>query len=124
MTKQSRIIQNSNVPQITIFEASFDSEPERLDNLILHVVDETLQSVFKEAGVKVIYRYMEKKCRLKREEIPKKPAIFSTSLSRMLDSAAPVIENLILKNLHRELHLKFEEKEGYVFPDYIKELRR
>ena len=124
MTKQPRIIQNSNVPQITVFEASFDSEPERLDNLILHVVDETLQSVFEEAGVKVIYRYMEKKCRLKREEIPKKPEIFSTSLSRILDSAAPVIENLILKNLHRELHLKFEEKEGYVFPDYIKELRR
>jgi len=35
-----------------------------------------------------------------------------------------VIENLILKNLYSKLGLKFEEKEGYEFSDYIKELRK
>jgi len=65
------------------------------------VVDEKLKQVFKEAGAEVIYGYLEK----------------------LLSSAKPVIEKMILKNLYCKLELKFVEKEGYEFSDYIKELR-
>ena len=89
--------------------------------LLLSVVDETLKQVFREAGAKVIYDYLENKCHLKREEITEKTEVFSAGLERLLSSGAPVIEKLILENLYRKLELKFEEKKGYEFSDYIKE---
>ena len=95
-----------------------------LDDLLLEVVDETLRQVFKEAGTKAIYNLLESKFHFKREEIVEKSEVFSAGLERLLGSAALVIEKLILKNLYRKLGLKFEEKEGYEFSDYIKELMR
>jgi BioD-like phosphotransacetylase family protein len=94
-----------------------------LNDLLLIVVDEKLKQVFKEAGAKVIYGYLENKCNLKREEITEKTEVFSAALEKLLSSAKPVIEKMILKNLYRKLELKFVEKEGYEFSDYIKELR-
>jgi hypothetical protein len=38
-------------------------------------------------------------------------------------SAAHVIEQMILKKLYHGLGLRFEEKPGYDFSDYIRELR-
>ena len=96
---------------------------ETLDDLLLKVVDETLRQVFREAGIKVIYDFLENNSHLKREEIAEKPEVFSAGLERLMVSAAPVIEKSILKNLYRKLGLKFEEKESYGFSDYIKELR-
>jgi len=97
---------------------------ERLDDLLVKVVDETLREVFKEAGTKVIYDFLENSSHLKREEIAEKPEVFSAGLERLMASAAQVIEKLILKNLYSKLGLKVEEKEGYEFSDYIKELRK
>lgn len=96
-------------------------EKSRGGELLLSVVDETLKQVFREAGAKVIYDYLENKCHLKREEITEKTEVFSAGLERLLSSGAPVIEKLILENLYRKLELKFEEKKGYEFSDYIKE---
>ena len=59
---------------------------------------------------------------MRREEITKKPEIFSAGLVRLLDSGAPLIETLILENLYRKLGLRIEEKKGYEFSDCIKEL--
>jgi len=97
---------------------------EKLDDLLLKVVDETLRQVFRETGTKVIYDFLANNHHLKLEEIAEKPEVFSAGLERLMGSAAPVIENLILKNLYSKLGLKFEEKEGYRFSDYIKELRK
>ena len=94
----------------------------RLDDLLLDAVDKTMKQVFKEAGAKAIYNYLEKDCHLRREEITKKPEIFSAGLVRLLDSGAPLIETLILENLYRKLGLRIEEKKGYEFSDCIKEL--
>jgi len=95
-----------------------------LDDLLLSVVDETLREVFREAGTKVIYGFLENNSHLKLEEIAEKPEVFSAGLERLMVSAARVIENSILKNLYSKLGLKFEEKEGYEFSDYVKELRK
>lgn len=94
-----------------------------LDDLLINVVDETLRQVFREEGSKVIYDYLENKCHLKLEEIAEKTKVFSAGLERLLGSGAPVIERLILKNLYSKLELKCEEKEGYGFSDYVKELK-
>ncbi len=105
-------------------ENKHDKELRRLDDLLLDAVDETLRQVFREEGVKVIFHYFENKCHLKRSEIAKKPEYFCACLQRMLSSAGPMVEKMILKNLYSKLGLKFEEeKKGYKFSDYIKELR-
>jgi len=95
-----------------------------MDDLLLSVVDETLEQIFKGAGAKVIYKFMENKCHLRREEIAEKPEVFSAGLERLLGSAGPVVEKMILRNLHSKLRLRFVERKGYGFSDYVKELRK
>ena len=93
-------------------------------NALSVAVDETLNYVFKEAGAEAIYSFLEKKCQLQRNEIPEKPGVFSKSLKRLLGSAAPVIESMIVKNLYGKFGVDFEKKAGYGFADYLVELRR
>jgi hypothetical protein len=87
---------------------------------LLRVVDETMKQVFGDAGTKVIYDYLANNSHLKREEIAEKPEVFSVALEKLMVSAAQVIEILILKNLYSKLGLKFVEKEGYGFSDYVR----
>lgn len=94
----------------------------RLDDLLLDAVDKTMKQVFKEVGAEAIYNYLENVCHLRREEIAKKPEVFSAGLERLLGSGASLIESLILKDLYRKLGLEIEEKKGYEFLDWIKEL--
>ncbi len=81
-----------------------------------------MRQVFRDAGTKVIYDFLEKNSHLKPKEIAEKPEAFSAGLERLLGSGAPVIEKLILKNLYRKIDLKFEEKKGYTFTDYVKDI--
>jgi hypothetical protein len=98
-------------------------EARSLNNLLLDAVDETLRHIFKEEGANFILDYLENKCRLNRRRIAEEPEDFSAGLERFLGSAAPVIEKMILRNLCSKLELKFEEKQGHDFSDYIKELK-
>ena len=100
------------------------SKKPEVDDLLLSVIDETMRQIFNEAGTKVIYDYLMNNHHLKLEEFAEKPEVFSAGLERLMVSAARVIEQMILKNLYRRLGLKFEEKKGYEFSDYIKELRK
>ena len=86
-------------------------------------VDDTLKQIFKEDGARVIYEFLENHGRLKLEEVADKPDVFSATLEKLMVSAAHVIEKLILKKLYCRLGLKFEEKKGYEFSDYIRDLR-
>jgi len=94
------------------------------NSFFAEAVDETLKQIFKEDGAKVIYEFLENHSCLKLEEVADKPEVFSASLERLMVSAARVIEQTILKNLYSRLGLKFEEKTGYEFSDYIRELKR
>jgi hypothetical protein len=95
-----------------------------VDDLLVDVVDETLRQVFKEEGSRAIYAFIKNNCHLKREEIAEKPNVFSSGLEKLLGSAAPVIEKIILENLYSRLQLEYKEMEGYEFSDYAKELRK
>lgn len=107
MTRQLRTLKESSV-----------------DDLLLSVIDKTLKQVFEEEGAEVIYNFIMNECHLKQEEIAEKCDIFSAGLARLLVSAAPIIEKMILKNLYYKIGLEFKEKKGYEFSDYIKELRK
>ena len=93
------------------------------NNFFAEAVDETLKKIFKKDGTKVIYEFLENHSRLRLEEAADKPEVFSASLEQLMVSAARVIEKAILKNLYSRVGHKFEEKKGYEFPDYIRELR-
>lgn len=95
-----------------------------LDAMVFIVTDETLKQIFKDAGVKVIYDFLEKNSRLKHEEIVEKPEAFSAGLESLLGSAASVIEKQIIKNLHRKLQLEYMEKEDLGFSVCMKKLRQ
>lgn len=86
-------------------------------------VDEALKQIFKEDGAIVIYDFLEKQSKLKLDEAADKPEVFSASLERLMVSASQVIEQTILTKLYSKMGLKFEEKDGYKFSDYIAELR-
>jgi len=100
-----------------------EKEVRSLDNLLFDAVDETLRYIFRDEGANFILDYLENKCHLNRRRIAEEPEDFSAGLDRLLTSARPVVEKLILKNLYSKLELRFEEKEGYRFSDYLKELR-
>jgi len=105
-------------------ESRIGEETEKLEDLLSKVVIETLKQVFKEDGAETVYAFIENNSHLKRKEIVEKPEVFSEGLGRILGSGGSVIESLILKNLYRKFGLKFREKEGYEFSDYVKELRK
>jgi len=123
MTTQ-RTIENSSISVNTKREdKACKRRTRRLNDLLLSAVDETFKQVFKEAGTEVVYNFIENKCHFECEEIAEKPEVFSADLKRLLVSATSMIEKMILKNLYSKLELKFVEKEGYEFSDYVKELR-
>jgi hypothetical protein len=98
-------------------------ESKNWNSFFAEVVDETLKQIFKEEGARAIYVYLTNHAHLELDEAAEKPEVFSASLERLMVSATRVIEQAIIKNLYSKLGLKFEEKSGYEFPDYIKELR-
>lgn len=95
-----------------------------LDGLLLEAVDETFTHVFREAGAKAVYKFIENNCHLKREEIAERPDVFSAGLEKLLGSGAPVLQDLILKKLCCKLELKPAERDPSDFADYIKELAK
>ena len=88
------------------------------------VIDSTLKEVFSESATSIIYYYLEMNCKLKAEDIAKNIDTFREGLEQFLSSGALAIEGIITKRLYRHYKLKFENKEGYVFTDYVKDLRR
>jgi len=142
LTEENFVLQTTTVAEVVwmteqfgvdeIFTLPFDMKREdkiskrakKADNIVFEAVDETLKQIFRKEGTKVIYDFFENNYHLKRKEVVEKPDVFSVSLERLLGSAAPVVEKLILENLYCKLELKFREKEGYRFSDYIEELRK
>lgn len=104
-------------------EGKIYERTQKMHDLLLSAVDETINQIFKEDGAKVIYGFIENIWHLRREEIAEKPKDFSVCLEKLLSSAAPVIEKVILVNLSSKLGLEFVEREGFDFADYVMELR-
>lgn len=123
LAKHVQVIEVQSVPSETKDEDKTGKRRQSLNDSLLVAIDEALRQVFMKEGTKVIYAYLESKCHSKREQIFDNPEVFSMDLRRLLASAAPVIEKMILENLYSTLDLKFEEKSGCEFSDYIKEFK-
>ena len=98
------------------------SAHKKFEKILLDVVDQGIRDVFGEAAVRFIYDYLERNSSLRRDDIPEKPEIFAEGLEEMLGSGAKVIEKLVLKNLYSHFGVNYQEREGYKFSDYIREI--
>lgn len=94
------------------------------DRVFLDVVDEVFWQVFGETVSDTILLHLERHNGLSREEIPHNVEEFSSGLSELLGSGAHILERLVIKLLYSRFQLEYEEKEGYGFSDYVKELRK
>ena len=123
MTKWSLPVENSDALPIMVLDTEIPEKMGSLEDLLIRVINKTLNQIFREEGANVIYNFLENKSHVKREDVPGKTEAFSAGLRELLGSGAPVIEKSILKNLYHQLGLTFLQKRGYGFSDYIKELR-
>jgi len=93
------------------------------EKILLETIDESMAQVFGNTSTEVIYDYLKGNHKLGKETIPENLEIFSSSLEKMFGFGAILLEKLVLKKFYTKLGLKYEEKEGYKFLDYIKELK-
>ena len=96
-----------------------EKKPERL----YKIVDKVLKQIFGELATLSIYKYLEKKHSLKREDIPNEPEILAEGLEKYLgDSGASVVLKMIL-NESSELKLE-RAKEKDDFLEHLREIKR
>ena len=81
-----------------------------------------LKQIFGEPATLFIYKYLEEKHSLKREDIPNEPEIFAEGLEKYLSaSGASVVLGMILGE-SSELKLKKAEERGFF--EHLKELKK
>lgn len=96
----------------------------KFDEKLVSITEKVLKQVFGEEATAAICKYLEKNYRLKLEEIPNKPDIFSKALESYLDSGATVIESIILENLCSNSGVKLKTVEEKTFLERLSELKR
>lgn len=98
---------------------------DRFDELLFDATDTTMKLVFGESASELIYRLMERRALLKREEIGKKIEVFYSYLGMLLGSeGARIIQNTSLKRLCLKLRREYEEMESYFsFLDELYEIK-
>jgi hypothetical protein len=122
MSKWSLRVENSDALPILVLDTEIPQRTGSLGDLLIRVIDKTLNQIFREEGANVIYDFLENKSHVKREDVSSKTEAFSAGLRELLGSGAPVIEKVILKDVYHQLGLKFVQKRGNGFSDYIEEL--
>lgn len=95
-----------------------EKKPERL----FKIVDKVLRQIFGEPATLFIYKHLEEKHSLKREDIPNELEVFTEGLEKYLShfGASVVLQTLFIKSSGQKL-MKAEEKE---FLQQLKELKR
>lgn len=91
------------------------------DEKLFNIVDKVLKQIFGETASLTIYKYLEEKYSLKREDVPNKPEVFAEVLEAYLNSGASVVAGMIL-NESSEIKLKKAEDKGFF--EQLRELKR
>jgi len=108
---------------------SITQQMNRKEDKISKIIDKVLKQVFGEEATHLIYRYLENKYCLKRDEIAEKIEVFAAGLEEFLRSGAYVIERKILEDIYsnygllRRLELE-RVQEDSDFVSQVKSLMR
>ena len=90
---------------------------------LLEAVDCSLL-VLGESVKQAIYHYIERKYRVKREEIPEKLEILQKASEGLLGAGSKVIDKLIAKNLYSRLGLNFEPHDDWTLVEYVNNAKK
>ncbi|MEM1565821.1 MAG: hypothetical protein QW510_01860 [Candidatus Bathyarchaeia archaeon] len=91
----------------------------RENERIIKVIDRVLRQVFGNEATRIIYRYLEARYAVKRDEIAEKIDLFAKGLEDFLKTGAYVIERKILEDIYssygllRRLELERIRKEDF-----------
>jgi hypothetical protein len=92
------------------------------------LINETIDNVFSSLGTacrQTIYYYLEKKYRLKKNDIADHIVEFSDALEQIFGGAAALVEIQIMKKLCRKVpQFKHKPEGALTFPDYMNALSR
>ncbi len=120
----------SHTPQIgTFIYATTENSKVKIEGfnrLLLEVVDEVF-SMLGESAKKVVYKHLEKKFKIRREDIPNKIWMFSHAVEKLFGAGARLIEINIMRRLYEKIDDNFTyypEREDVAFAEYISALRR
>lgn len=99
---------------------------EEFNRLLREVVDEVF-SMLGEPAKQVIYKHLEKKFKISREEIPNKIWMFSDAVEKIFGTGSRLIEINIMRRLYEKIDDNFTyypEREDVAFAQYILALKK
>jgi hypothetical protein len=100
------------------------TQTNKKEDKISEIIDKVLKQVFGEEATLLIYKYLEVKHSLKRDEIAEKIDVFAKGLEEFLRSGAYVIEKKILEDIYTTYgllkRLESEKTRKYDFVDQVK----
>jgi len=85
---------------------------------LLETINEIIQEIFDKDVSKTIFDYLNKE-----SIIDAKIETFSEILPKIVGIGYTIIEDLILETLYSKYGIKLEQKEGNMFPDYVRALK-
>jgi hypothetical protein len=102
---------------------SASSKGPNFNELLLETVDATF-STLGDSSKEALYRYLEKRNGVKREDIPGNIATFAHALEEIFGQSALLLEARIMQTLHSKVpDFKYLPKEELAFAEYIENLR-
>jgi len=102
-------------------ERAFLKRKSKFDEKLFNVVDKVLKQIFGDTATLTIYKYLEEKYSLKREDISSKPEVFAEGLEAYLNSGASVVAEMILNESSELMLKKTKDKD---FFEQLRELKR
>jgi hypothetical protein len=88
----------------------------------MDAVDESL-GFLDENGKKALYYHVEKRCKIKRADIPQQLEIFQNALEELFGSGSRIIEKRAAKGLYEKFNLTFEEHQGWKIKEYAEHVQ-
>lgn len=71
-----------------------------------------------------LLQFLQKNYGLRREDIAKKPEVFSQALEKIFGRGGSVLEAIVIKKLYEKLGTPFQRRTGASFSQYLVRARR
>jgi len=91
-------------------------------SILTELVTQRMEQLFGETASRILFDYLKRNHHLPIEDICERSEVFFAGLEEVVGAGAKMLERLVLKDLYSKFGLEYEEKEGYKFSDYLKEL--
>lgn len=110
---------------------TLEGRKEEFNKILLYAIDEEMKRILGTVTTHTIYLHVEQNEHLKPDDIPNNLEKFVSTLERIFNAGALVIEKAIMKNLHSRLslknetlNLKYKSEEQFNFINYVNDLEK